>query len=563
MDAVTLGAAKKYVDETAKGLGAVKGAPCTIKSITEGENGSTIVFSWTGADGTEQTGTTFLPRGPQGEPGEKSETGEDTEARAQIAELQDEIAGLKYGEVLQLVYTPWRAEKDTPEVILRSDLECTYTIKSDTVADYDAMAPASSKCTISKGDILEVTPAADAAKWYDAYATFYISGLTVGEKYYIVLDCRNIEYDFENYINGGYYRLYKGDANATKDIEFFVSGEGLRTIPFTATAETQWLRMWCYDGSHYSAGATVTKIRDIYVNRASGYAEKTEIVNLGGSFSGEATIDEIKAGSTISATPACSVYKRKEDGDGVKKSRHDGKTLVCFGDSVTSSGNLKTDYPSVIAKETGMTVINAGFGGCRMATGGTERLVPFSMNALASAISSGDWGAQDSNIGNYTNDTKAAEHLAELKTVDWSAVDFITIAYGTNDIANSVVIDDESNPKSTATVLGALRYSLDTILTAYPHIKVLILTPIYRYWEGENIDSDEKTFSGKHFTDFVDGLLSVAKEYKIPAVDMYRTLGFNSLNRSYYFPSNDGTHPNEYGREVMGCKVAVRLLAEY
>lgn len=38
-DAAAYAAAKKYVDDTAKGLGAVKGSPCTIKSITEGENG--------------------------------------------------------------------------------------------------------------------------------------------------------------------------------------------------------------------------------------------------------------------------------------------------------------------------------------------------------------------------------------------------------------------------------------------------------------------------------------------------------------------------------------------
>lgn len=125
MDFATLAAAQNYVDKTAQSLGAVKGSPCTIKSITEGENGSTIVFSWTGADGTEQTRSTFLPRGPQGDPGDKGNDGKsayavavengfdgteeewlkslkgepgengsgiDTEARKQIAELSEEIA---------------------------------------------------------------------------------------------------------------------------------------------------------------------------------------------------------------------------------------------------------------------------------------------------------------------------------------------------------------------------------------------------------------------------------------------------------------------------------------
>jgi hypothetical protein len=120
-DAAAYAAAKKYVDDTAKGLGAVAGSPCTIKSINEGENGSTIVFAWIGSDGVEQTSSTFLPRGPQGIQGEQGEegpagpkgltgpqgpagptgpqgpkgkdgSGVDTEAREQIATLSKEMA---------------------------------------------------------------------------------------------------------------------------------------------------------------------------------------------------------------------------------------------------------------------------------------------------------------------------------------------------------------------------------------------------------------------------------------------------------------------------------------
>lgn len=134
-DGATYKAAKKYVEETALGLGAVKGSPCTIKSITEGENGSTVVFAWTGADGVEQTSSTILPRGPKGKEGDPGEPGNspdvevaaidgghrvtitdatgthtfdvldgkpgqdgsgvDTEARAQIAALSEEIDAFK------------------------------------------------------------------------------------------------------------------------------------------------------------------------------------------------------------------------------------------------------------------------------------------------------------------------------------------------------------------------------------------------------------------------------------------------------------------------------------
>lgn len=63
MDLVTLSLAKKYVEDTANGLGAVKGSPATIESITPVEGGNEVVFAWTGTDGTKQTQTMFVAEG--------------------------------------------------------------------------------------------------------------------------------------------------------------------------------------------------------------------------------------------------------------------------------------------------------------------------------------------------------------------------------------------------------------------------------------------------------------------------------------------------------------------
>lgn len=46
--------AQKYVKDTASGLGAVKGAPCKIKSITEEDGISTVVFEWKNDAGVTQ-----------------------------------------------------------------------------------------------------------------------------------------------------------------------------------------------------------------------------------------------------------------------------------------------------------------------------------------------------------------------------------------------------------------------------------------------------------------------------------------------------------------------------
>lgn len=69
MDLITLAAAKGYVGETADSLGAVKGAPATIKSITEIDGGHRVTFEWTGTSGTKQTSTLDVMNGVDGKDG--------------------------------------------------------------------------------------------------------------------------------------------------------------------------------------------------------------------------------------------------------------------------------------------------------------------------------------------------------------------------------------------------------------------------------------------------------------------------------------------------------------
>lgn len=75
MDLITLAAAKGYVGETADSLGAVKGAPATIKSITEIDGGHRVTFEWTGTSGTKQTSTLDVMNGVNGTDGKNGAKG--------------------------------------------------------------------------------------------------------------------------------------------------------------------------------------------------------------------------------------------------------------------------------------------------------------------------------------------------------------------------------------------------------------------------------------------------------------------------------------------------------
>lgn len=57
---------KKYTKSTADGLGAVTGAPCTIKNTTKIDGETTVTFEWTGTSGATQTSQIVVEDGKDG-----------------------------------------------------------------------------------------------------------------------------------------------------------------------------------------------------------------------------------------------------------------------------------------------------------------------------------------------------------------------------------------------------------------------------------------------------------------------------------------------------------------
>ncbi len=471
--------------------------------------------------------------------------------------------GADSGSVYTLLGQTPRSLSSAKTVKLSCEDECAYAVRSNTVADFDIGAGSVVGATLAEVDgHYQIRANSGVANWYQSYVEMTVDGLTVGETYNFIFDAAGMDWDQPNHITIGHYILY--DAGGNKLVTRpDIAGAALNAYAFTATTESVRLVWYPATNSTFSAGESVANVNAIYINRA-GTKTHTEIVNLSGSFSGTVLLGGLPAGVTIEAAPACYVYVQGPAAGTASQGRHVGKKCVCFGDSVTGNMDAPYDYPSVLAEETGMEVINAGFGGCRMSdTHPTECYAAFSMVKLAEAAASGDWSVQNALVGSMSQATNAAEHLTALKAVKWGEVDFVTVAYGTNDINSAVAIDNGDDPQDVTTYLGALRYALEKLLPAYPHLKILLLTPIYRYWNDEDVDSDEKLFNGQRFTAWGDGLLEVAGECKIPGVDLYRTLGFNSITRKYYFPATDGTHPNSFGQKQIGEKIAGKLLAEF
>lgn len=251
-----------------------------------------------------------------------------------------------------------------------------------------------------------------------------------------------------------------------------------------------------------------------------------------------------------------------------KRSPLRGKKIVNFGDSIFGNYKYPTDISTYIAELTGATVYNCGFGGCRMAKQHSRYWEDFSMASLVDAVVSNDFSVQEADIADTNFTGRPAtfiNNFNRLKGIDFNDVDIVTIAYGTNDFTGGVLVDDEANLLNTNTYGGALRYSIETLLTAYPHLKIFVCTPAWRFWiEGGEYssDSDTRILSGQSLIDFVNKAKGICSTYHIPCIDNYFNLGFNKFNKYQYFSTTDGTHPNENGRKLMGERIAGVLVSK-
>lgn len=259
--------------------------------------------------------------------------------------------------------------------------------------------------------------------------------------------------------------------------------------------------------------------------------------------------------TVMTLTPAVKVGKENLNFS-VSSALLAGRKVVVFGDSIIGMTRDQTSVPAYAAAYTGAEVYNVGFGGCRMAVHPTSGYAAFSMWALADAVASGNYTLQDAQASNGSD--YFPEQLALLKTINFSGVDMIVIHYGTNDFAANVTIDNTSDDDDTATLCGALRYSLRKLMTAFPKIRIFVSVPIYRKWDSTGAEKYTNS-SGKKLLDFCEALSGVAAEFNCPVIDGYKALGINTINDSAF--SSDGTHLNDHGRKAFGELIGGSLIS--
>ena len=488
------------------------------------------------------------------------------------------------------VYPYHSAEK----VKLTAESETTLGVHGITVADADHMG------AVTYSNIEEVSDYTGKGKKYritalGANGNAYrvdgkATGLTVGKTYRICLKVTDPQNDSNG---GGRYVQLLCKSSSVKSYGKTVSTEGVFTATFVATATTHAIYIYPFqtNGSGYTqAVGDEFVIEDWYINEVNGdidlfthegcFSESVNGTELqytlnGAMFVATGTGADVSITHKQSRLMTVNGVEPGDSGDVTVKSHIQRKTVVCFGDSITNKGyDDYLDYPYLSSLFTGLNTINVGIGGTSMRyRTNYDNWNKVSFAHMADMIVSGDFTDIQSlgNTSGFEMKTRCAQLYPIISAIDWSKVDFITIAYGANDHETSTVVnhlDDTNDKMNKYKYLGAFRYALETILAEYPHIQFLVLTPVFRYWtiDGEYTDSDTREFADvgrdSFYYEWGDALMECAEnEYHVPVCDLYRELGVSKANHAWF--STDGVHPDWEGLARMGSHVAAALMSKF
>ena len=239
------------------------------------------------------------------------------------------------------------------------------------------------------------------------------------------------------------------------------------------------------------------------------------------------------------------------------------RKIVCFGDSVTEFGN----YPEQIATIIGATTYKVGFGGSRMGSRdiSTEKGNAYnelSMYKLSEAIKNSDFTATTAAVEYLKNNASDDNTIAlnVLKSINFSSIDFVTIFYGTNDWTsdyNTIGAENSTDPKD---IKGAVNIIVNNLMTKYPNLKILFITPTHRFFGGTGSAYDSDTTPnalGVYLSEFCNAIEESANYNHLPCLNMYRNGGLNKYNHNLLF--TDGIHPNNSGYTYLARKFSAYL----
>ena len=130
--------------------------------------------------------------------------------------------------------------------------------------------------------------------------------------------------------------------------------------------------------------------------------------------------------------------------------------------------------------------------------------------------------------------------------------DMIIIFGGTNDFGHGDAYFGTIDSEDEYTYLGALNCLVQQLQNDFPKARLVFMTPIRRVSEDEPSMPD-----GKILADYVDGMIEIAKKYKLSVIDLFRSgVIEDPADKSILA---DGLHPTDLGHDLMARYISEAL----
>jgi len=129
-------------------------------------------------------------------------------------------------------------------------------------------------------------------------------------------------------------------------------------------------------------------------------------------------------------------------------------------------------------------------------------------------------------------------------TAGFPSVTHLGLEYGTNDFRYDRPIGLNTDI-SKETFKGALNYSIQKLLRAFPKLRLFLITPTWMP-TIDDLDSDDNPNGiGSFLREYIEAMIRISELNHIPCLDMSRMLGINKTNYKTF--TVDGIHPNDIG----------------
>lgn len=238
--------------------------------------------------------------------------------------------------------------------------------------------------------------------------------------------------------------------------------------------------------------------------------------------------------------------------------------VVVMGDSLTAQCRENTSIPALLQKYTHKTVFNGGFGGTCMTLQSPDEETDYAsellnMVSLSKAIQAKDFGAQQTVRSRQEITDYFADTVDDLARIDFEGMQVLVLSFGLNDYHAAVPIEDAKYPFSEYTFKGAVRSVVLNLQKQYPDLRIVIMTPTFTWYRSNHLTCEEYDPGNGFLEEYVQAELELGTELGVEVLDLYHDFYTYDVWEDWEIYTEDGLHPNEYGRDMIARRLAEML----